>query len=68
MITKGNQLIDNYLYAVLLSNFCRPIKVEELASRLINSLISVRAKEIALRLQQIRWQVGAAIAVEISQG
>jgi hypothetical protein len=35
---------------MLISDFCRPIQVKELASWLINTLISVRAKEIALRL------------------
>ena len=43
-----------------------PIGVEN--SRLIDAFVGVRAKEVALRLQQIRWQTRGTIAVEIGQG
>src|SRR6266446_6820661 len=37
------------------------------ASGLVDALISVRAKKIAMRLQEIRWQSGGAITVKIRQ-
>src|SRR5262249_29494569 len=33
----------------------------------INALVRMRTKEIALRLQEIRWKTGGAITVEIRQ-
>ena len=47
--------------------FAGPVGVEKLAARLVNALVGVRAKIIALRLQQIRWQVRTAVAVEKGQ-
>src|SRR5881275_3685878 len=42
-----------------------PLGMED--SGLVDALISVRAKKIALRLQEIRWQSGGAITVKIRQ-
>ena len=42
--------------------------MEELSARLIGTLVGMRAEIVALRLQQVRRQGGAAIAVEIRQG
>ena len=41
-----------------------PVGVEELASGLVYALVSVRAKEIALGLEQILRQTLGAVAVE----
>ena len=41
----------------------RPIGVEELAARLVHALVSVRAEEIALGLQQVGRQAPGAVAV-----
>ena len=47
----------------------RPIGMEELAARFVDALIGVRAKEIALRLQQVRRQpLGAVSVVERKRG
>ena len=43
----------------------KPIGVKD--PGLIDALVSVRAKEIALRLQQIRWKTSRTITVEIGQ-
>ena len=40
-----------------------PVGVEELAARLVDALVGVRAEEVALRLQQIRGQPRGAVAV-----
>src|ERR1035437_8425929 len=45
----------------------RPVGVKELAARLVHALVGVRAEVIALRLQQVRRQPRAAIAVEERQ-
>jgi hypothetical protein len=39
--------------------------MEELAARFINALVLMRAKEIALRLQQVRRQPRIAKSIEI---
>src|ERR1035437_8702714 len=44
-----------------------PVGVEEFAARLVHALVGVRAEVIALRLQQVRRQPRAAIAVEERQ-
>src|SRR5579863_3679924 len=44
-----------------------PVGVEELATGLIDALVGVRAKEVALRLQQVGGQPGGAISVEKRQ-
>lgn len=44
-----------------------PAGVEEFATRFVDSLVGVRAKEIPLCLQEVGWQDGAAVAVEISK-
>src|ERR1035438_4934554 len=44
-----------------------PVGVEELAARLVDALVGVRAEVVALRLQQVRRQPRAAIAVEEGQ-
>src|SRR5258708_5323983 len=41
-----------------------PVGVEELAARLVHTLVGVRAEVIALRLQQVRRQPLAAVAVK----
>ena len=41
----------------------RPVGVEELATRLIHTLIGVRTKEVTLRLEQICRQARRAVAV-----
>ena len=41
----------------------RPIGVEELAARLVHALVSVRAEEIALGLQQVGGQAPRAVPV-----
>src|SRR6266481_158889 len=43
-----------------------PIGVEN--SRLVDALVGVCAKEVALRLQQIRRQTRGTIAIEVGQG
>src|SRR6516225_769906 len=42
----------------------RPVCMEELASRLIDALIGVRTKEVALRLQKISRQPTGPVAVK----
>ena len=44
----------------------RPLGVEGLAHRLVGALVGVRAKEVALRLQQVGGQAGGAIAVVVA--
>ena len=36
-------------------------------TRLINALVSVRAKKVALRLQQIGWEPRLTVTIEVSQ-
>ena len=43
----------------------QPFGVED--AGLVNALVSVRTKEIALRLQEIRWKTSRAITVVIRQ-
>src|SRR5437870_2095947 len=43
-----------------------PISVED--PRLVDALVSMGAEEVALRLQQIRWQTRGTITVEVGQG
>ena len=43
----------------------QPFGVED--AGLVNALVGVRTKEIALRLQEIRWKASRAITVEIRQ-
>src|ERR1035441_2640002 len=45
----------------------RPVSVEELAARLIDAFISMRAEEIALGLQEVSGQARGAISVEERQ-
>mmetsp|Transcript_21593 Transcript_21593/g.41952 ORF Transcript_21593/g.41952 Transcript_21593/m.41952 type:complete len:278 (-) Transcript_21593:736-1569(-) len=45
-----------------------PCGVEGFASRLVDSLVRVRAEEVPLSLGQIRWQPLAAIGVVVRQG
>ena len=46
-----------------------PVGVEELAARLVHPLVGVRAKIIALRLEQIRWQDrGTILVVKCQRG
>ena len=40
-----------------------PVGMEELAARLVHALVSVRAEEVALRLEQIGRQASGAIAI-----
>src|SRR5580698_5797053 len=44
--------------------FACPVGVEELAAGLVDALVSVRAEEIALRLEKIGGQALGAIAVK----
>ena len=45
----------------------RPVGVEELTARRVQSLVGVRSKVIALRLQEIRGQAVGGVAVEVAQ-
>ena len=42
--------------------------MEELAARFVHALILMRAKIVALRLEQVRWQASIAITVVIVEG
>ena len=44
-----------------------PVGVEELAARLVDALVGVRAEVVALRLQQIGGQPCGAVAVKEGQ-
>ena len=41
--------------------------MEELTRRLIHALVGVSAEIVALSLKQIRWQLLAAVTVEITE-
>src|SRR5690242_1710042 len=42
-----------------------PVDVEELAARLVDSLIGVRSEEVALRLDDVRRQALRSICIEV---
>src|SRR5688572_17815876 len=42
-----------------------PVRVEELAARLVEALVGVRAEVVALRLQQVRREPAAAVPVVV---
>ena len=44
-----------------------PVSVEKFAARLVHAFISMRAEEIALRLQQVGGQAFGAVAIVESQ-
>ena len=41
-----------------------PVRVEKFASGFVHALVGVGAEEVALGLEQVRWQDGGAEAVE----
>src|SRR5262245_43785853 len=61
--TLNFELVHFELRPILL----RPVEMEELPARLIDSLVGVCAEVVALRLKQIRGKPCRAVAVEIRQ-
>ena len=41
-----------------------PVRMEKLASRLVNPFVGVGSEKVALRLQQVRRRLGCAISIK----